>query len=508
MDKVYQWFRWEHVFVSEFEYYNPYSDIILSVEYTGPDESVMEAYGFWDGDNTFKIRFMFPKPGVWTWRTFCSNPADKSLHNISGSITVEAYSGENPLYANGYIKPSSNGRYFTYNNEEPFLWVGDTAWVGPLKASFDEWKQYIDDRAAKNFSVIQISPASDWGGSADVNGNKPFTGYSLSKWKPDFWRSFEEKVQYANEKGIIVFIVGLMEPTFRYPDAIRAQCFARNLTSRLMGNFVAFSPSFDSPFTSLANLVGHSVRNASSMHLITQHCNIDMDVVEKYQDESYMDFRSIQTGWDWTTKSLEVTYRRVREWCTSLYKHQPFKPIVNVEAYYVTEGHLKYQVLSDNATPYDNRVTAYTSFLCGAAGYTYGANGIWQWIKGSNVLHNWDEAIKYISSEEMNYLYQFFSGIRWWELEPASHLINNQEKEGQKMMVLAKNISGTLAVAYLPGNQYILIDMDAFTADMKGKWFNPEKNIYIDINQTIPRAGLAGFYTPSGGDWALLLEGL
>jgi len=70
--------------------------------------------------------------------------------------------------------------------------------------------------------------------------------------EPGYWRSFEHKVQRANEEGLTVLLVGLMEPVRRYPEAAQACLFARNIVARLFGNFVIFSPSFDSEFMPLA----------------------------------------------------------------------------------------------------------------------------------------------------------------------------------------------------------------------------------------------------------------
>src|SRR5690606_9903768 len=146
-------------------------------------------------------------------------------------------------------------------------------WIAPLRASFEDWKTYIDDRVDKKFSVVHISPASSiWvEDTVDNLGNAPFFGEGLDKWNPVYWDEFDKKVQYANDKGIIVFVVGVLEPLGRYPTEEIASIFARNLAARMSGSFVVLSPSFDSPFMELANTVGNVLNNATSRHLITQH---------------------------------------------------------------------------------------------------------------------------------------------------------------------------------------------------------------------------------------------
>ena len=47
------WQRWEHVLTSTRHYSNPYADVTLRVCYTGPGGRTLQAYGFWDGGDTF-----------------------------------------------------------------------------------------------------------------------------------------------------------------------------------------------------------------------------------------------------------------------------------------------------------------------------------------------------------------------------------------------------------------------------------------------------------------------
>ena len=117
-----------------------------------------------------------------------------------------------------------------------------------------------------------MAPAPSWAGLTDRERARPFTDETCAgRWNPAYWQSFERKIQLANEKGLVVLLVGLMEPVDRYPESSRACLFARNIVARLYGDFVIFSPSFDSEFMPLANEVGHATREATAVHLITQH---------------------------------------------------------------------------------------------------------------------------------------------------------------------------------------------------------------------------------------------
>ncbi len=72
---VHVWQRWEHALSSTRSYANPYAEVTLRVNYTGPDGRTLRAYGFWDGGSTFRIRCGFPSAGTWRWETECSDTA-------------------------------------------------------------------------------------------------------------------------------------------------------------------------------------------------------------------------------------------------------------------------------------------------------------------------------------------------------------------------------------------------------------------------------------------------
>jgi len=500
-----QWQRWEQNLTSSVVYTNPYRDVTVSVAYSGPDGASLQTFGFWDGSNIFKIRCAFPSTGVWSWQTTCSDAANSGLHQQSGSVTVNAYAGEVPLYRHGLLRVSANHRYLTFSDGTPFLWMGDTAWVAPLGASQSDWETYVADRKPKHFTVIQISPASRWSGiSTDTEGNEPFFGEGMTEWNPAYWQGFEQKVQYANEQGLCVLMVGIMEPEIRYPSEADARLFARNIAARLFGNFVIFSPSFDSPYQVLGDQVGGELDEATPVHLITQHVGTSLSAAQSYYDKTYLDFSGCQSGHNNGNRSTCAA--NAINWNLALYHRTPCKPVINLEAFYDVNGTTSGLVPKETGTAKDARSLGYLSWLSGALGYTYGAYGIWNWQTDPSKGYYWSNALAYPSSTQMRYLRDFFAGIEWWRLEPAHALIANQASENTNEMVLAKSANGDLAVAYLPNNDEIQIDMSAFPSPMRGRWFNPTNGVYSAVSQLIINTGTQTVVTPGAGDWVLRLN--
>ncbi|MCP5520340.1 MAG: DUF4038 domain-containing protein [Verrucomicrobiales bacterium] len=507
------WQRWEQVLTSQRPYENPYADVTLRVTCTGPDGQPLRTYGFWDGGDTFRIRCAFPVPGAWRWETECSDAANAGLHRQSGVVEVCNYSGNNPLYRRGFLKVSDNRRHLTFADGTPFLWLGDTAWAAPLRASDEEWDAYLADRREKHFTVIQVAPAPAWAGETDRQGQPPFLDPSCSQWNPRYWQSFERKIQRANEQGFVVMLVGLMEPVSRYPESAAACRFAKHIVARLFGNFVVFSPSFDSKFMPLGNEVGRAIRDATTVHLITQHPGTPWNqptptFSDQYYDEPYLDIAGLQTGHN--GGHLDWCAHHALEWTLHLYQHEPHKPVVNLEAMYDARG-------NDGWRAVDARGLGWRTWLSGACGYTYGAgdtppkvpqgNGaLWKWVTDPEKYDYWQKALQWDSAFQMQYLHDFLAGVEWWRLEPAPDLILNPAEDITRRPAVARTREGDLAVAYLPTPDSLEVNLSDFPEPLVRRWFDPVRGRFNPDAGEVAPGGIQRFTPPGRGDWVLLIE--
>jgi Protein of unknown function (DUF4038)/Domain of unknown function (DUF5060)/Putative collagen-binding domain of a collagenase len=500
------WARWESVLHSSRHYANPGRDVVLRVTYDGPAGRVQHAYGFWDGGDTFRIRCAFPAPGLWHWRTECSDTANTGLQAQTGTVHVAPYPGDNPLYRHGFLRVSPNRRYLCYADGTPFLWMGDTAWVGPMKSKQDDWETYLADRVAKHFTVVQIGPAPWWAGKADAAGAPPFRGQGIDRLNPAFWQVYERRVERANERGLFVLMVGVMEPTTRYPEAAAARRFARQIVARLYGNFIAFSPSFDSGYRELGNQVGRAIRDATRVHLITQHPGTTTGkpvntIAEAYFDQAYLDFAGDQTGHN--GGNLEFCARQAMRWNLHLYHREPHRPVVNLEAMYDTGGRRAFNARGA-------RSLGWRSWLSGAMGYTYGTD-LYRWETDPAKPEYWRKALALSSSRQMTHLHDFLGHIQWWRLEPAPGLILNPPKQFLRRAALARTADGSLAIAYCPEHYPVDIDLSGFPQPVTARWFDPTTGHYAAAGAgTIPNRGHHTFTPPGPNsvgdpDWVLVL---
>jgi len=70
--EIHLWDTYELTFVAEKTYTNPYLEVESWVLLSGPPGSGFDKekiWGFWDGENVFKVRLTATAPGKWSWES-------------------------------------------------------------------------------------------------------------------------------------------------------------------------------------------------------------------------------------------------------------------------------------------------------------------------------------------------------------------------------------------------------------------------------------------------------
>jgi len=134
--RLHVWETHEITLHAQGTYTNPYMDVEVWAELTGPGFR-KKVWGFWDGDNTFKIRMMATEPGKWTYKIGASDSAGKALADagLVGTtgefVAVDWTEAEKQANPNrrGTIHATPNGHAWQYADGTPFFLLADTWWA-------------------------------------------------------------------------------------------------------------------------------------------------------------------------------------------------------------------------------------------------------------------------------------------------------------------------------------------------------------------------------------------
>jgi hypothetical protein len=258
---VHVWEMQELTFTANDSYANPYIDVKIWVDLSGPGFN-KRVYGFWDGANVFRVRVVAMKQGVWNWKSG-SNTNDAGLNNKTGFFTTiewgEQEKNENPL-RHGFIQHSANHHALIYADSTPYFAIGDT-WYSLASNRF-KWynddqqrpvgpdagfKDYVRFRKSQGFNwVNMIAAFPNWktddkswlfmtpdstqvirtawmdfntGSAKNMNneGGVPFffpgkvPGYEnyfpdMDRINPEYFKALDRKIAYLNANGFVPFI--------------------------------------------------------------------------------------------------------------------------------------------------------------------------------------------------------------------------------------------------------------------------------------------------------------
>lgn len=370
-------------------YADPFNDVTLDVVFIEPKGRELRVPAFWAGTNIWKARYASPIVGQHSFRSECSSPTDLGLHGITGQVEVKPYTGKNPLYAHGPLKASANRRYLEHTDGTPFLWLGDTWWMGLCHRLHwpDEFKTLAADRKEKGFNVIQfvaglypdMHPFDPRG--ANEAGYPWETNYA--RIRPQYFNAADQRIEYLVEQGFTPCIVGAWGYFIPWMGVEKAKAHWRNLVARYGALPVVWCVAGEAnlpwylakgfPYDDRKQVkdwteVTRYLRQMDPFHrLITIHpTGIGrLSARNAIEDLSLIDIDMLQTPHG-QREAVPPTVRTMRE----SYADKPVMPVINGEA--------SYEMLNEKIPAEWPRAMFWVCLLNGAAGHTYGANGIWQ----------------------------------------------------------------------------------------------------------------------------------
>ena len=418
------------------------------------------------------------------------------------------------------LKASSNGRYFVDQNGKPFFYLGDTCWLLFQRPNREEVDEYLKDRAAKGFTMIQTYVLRGLGkkhpdGNSSLLDATPLIDRDPARPNEEFFKNVDYVVNRANELGLVMGLVTakswhVNEHPEKVFDEKNAYAFGKFLGARYKNNAVMWFPGGDSPpgkdeAVWVAMAKGLKDGSAAS-HLVCYHGQGSTSSSMWFHKADWLDFNSIQSGHNFASDSYAFVSKD--------YALIPAKPTVDMEPAY--ENHPT-GANKPRVDAHKVRTQAYSAMLAGAAGHGYGAMDLfWFYMDADgpfpkNGYQHWRKAIAYEGSRQVGLMRRLFEQRPWHKMVPDQSVLASGPGDGPYRLVAARAEDGNFVIAYTPVGRAVSIHMNKLnSSQVKAQWYDPRGGTWKATGQ-YSNKGTQEFVAPSRGeqeDWVLVLDAM
>ncbi|MDX2248406.1 MAG: DUF4038 domain-containing protein [Bacteroidia bacterium] len=501
-DPISQWETYEITLQTQTAYPNPYTDVELWAVFTNESADTLLRPGFWDGGNTWKIRFASPDDhSLWQWQTYTSDPKDTSLGGKTGKIQAVKTAGNNRFIQHGLLKMSPGKRNVVHHDGTTFLLVGDTPWSIPFRATAEQVKIYAANRQEKGFNaalLMSVQPDMKAEGPDARNTPQGFTrGFAdlheghINQLNPAYFQYLDSLTDILLDheiapvyqpifhgfgwKGLDVLGNTINpEEYVRYCKYLLARYGSKPAFWLLAGDNGGKDPGVKESGEMMEKW--DCYRQPTGLHynpcddyIAEWAINNPLKHCEHYnkswQAENWLDFQWAQTG-----HSGEHLYHKV----SRMYENQPVKASAN--------GEPTYEGMNDgkNGLGWWQGEEAWMQLMSGGTmGVVYGAAGLWQWKvtadeEGWGVWasqnKSWQETLDMEGSRYVGYLAKALEGYDIADMEKRWDLAEDNRP------LLA--IEGKFYLSYL--NEGGKISIPTVPAGLPWRWFDPQTGEWGD----------------------------
>ena len=407
---------------------NPYLDVDAWATFRHEDGTAIMRPAFWDGGNTWRVRFAPTKPGTWHYET-ASAPRDAGLAGHSATIDVaarpETVPGDTVFARHGFWTIDPGARTLRHADGTPAVMIGDTPWALPWRATRDACRTYAADRQAKGFNaalLMSVQPdrramGPDARGVRDgfAVGFTDLPDGHLTHLVPAYFQEVDVLAGILVDHGIVpvwqpVFHgygwkgLGTAGPVIpadeyaRYCRYLVARYGAQPAIWLVAADGDGLAPGVDPGGWEIERWDAYA--HPTGIHYAPFH------PTTAWHDRPWLDFQWCQTG-----HSGEHLPHRV----TEMWHQVPPKAVANGEPTYEQIGRYP------SATGWWQGHEAWMNLCAGATmGVVYGAGSLWQWRIDRDESHeawacaagaDWRDALAFDGSRYVGAMAHILAGI-------------------------------------------------------------------------------------------------
>jgi hypothetical protein len=439
------------------------------------------------------------------------------------------YEGENQLLRHGAMEVGPDKRHFQYHDGTPFFWLADTWWMGLTKRLSwpEDFQTLLMDRVDKGFTVIQIVaglyPDMDWYDERGANEAGYPWDKDFQRINPDYYARADIRIARLVKAGLVPCIfacwgyylkkmgIDKMKKHWRY---LVARYGAYPVVWGLAGE--ATMPYYLSPTKEVDmedqrkgwTEVARYVRQIDPYHrLATLHPGDPPYGRYQVTDPTLVDFDMMQTG-----HSSHLSFPNTIKCLQTSRASEPTMPTLIGEACY--EG-----IVEVNREEIQ-RLVFWCCMLAGAAGHSYGANGLWQVNTREKPYgpspHGtawgdipWQDAALLPGSGQLGVGKRILERFPWWQFEPHQEWVQPLVEYPEYFVPYAAGIPGKIRVIYSQdqSRNYKVTSIEKGVT-YQASWVNPSTGQVTPIGKVTPDKN-GDWYLPNlpvFRDWVVVLE--
>lgn len=431
------------------------------------------------------------------------------------------------------LQVSADGHFLSHANNAPFFWLGDTGWELFHRLDSGEIKQYLDNRAAKGFTVIQAVVLAEMDGLHRPNryGQLPLVADDPLRPNEAYFKLIDSTVAWAAARGLYMALLPTwgdkVTPNWGAGpvifDSARAYQYGKWISNRYKNNpNIIWILGGDRPavrdtadWRPIWRAMAKGLHDgATHTCLIAYHPWGGSNSTSQWiHQEPWLNINMFQSGhgaghdvpcWELVTRDRQLT---------------PAKPTLDAEPNY--EDHPvspwpKWNTDSGYFRAYDVRKQLYRSVFAGACGVTYGHHAVWQFMSAREEAINypdrgWINAMDRPGAFQAGYLRRLMDHYPGVNQVPGNDWILTANGIKGNYQQACHSKDGRVAMVYEPVGQPITISLQQLHwQQTKATWFDPRTG----SSQAAPPAGntpALTFTPPTTGienDWVLILERL
>jgi len=516
---------------------NPFRDSALLGEFTSPSGKKINVEGFYDGGDTWRLRFTLDEEGEWR---YLLRGEGVELHQ-RGRLRCTAPHGH------GFIRVHPDNPYaFAYTDGTPFFPMGDTCYglysdspITPVLRT-----QYLKIRRSQRFNFVRIGVIhSPIHGQTDPNywpwGGTPAQP-DLDRFNPQFFHGLDAALTEMQAVGMNAELIVLNYYMRPFTDVKawtpqREQQWLRYITARYAAFLNLFLWTIANEYEThpdggyrldlpndpdWAKTTARFIKQHDPYrHLVTVHTVVSAStrgrtpgdpidppwrIGEFFGNDDAIDVLSQQTGqssegvvWD---QQLQCWTGDAPDLVASLRADRRYRrPVLNTEnGYEYLRGYPteKKQVHhSDKVRHSAWRIACSGGYFAAGFHGTIGHSDFWNRIDAPNryTFIVKDEG----AAEQLGTLHDFFASLPFWRMQPFDGVTPD--------MVVALAEPGRVYVVYLPHGGKATLDLSDAENSLTARWFNPRDGKWTEPFEVVGGSRIK-IQSPDVFDWVLYLH--